>query len=134
MAVMGRVRRVDVGGMVYHVLNRANFRSRLFKSPAHYQDFLGIVEESLNFVPMRILAYCLMPNHWHLVLYPASGRRPREVPATDHPDPHAALSREDPDGGIWPRLPGPLQVAAGRIGQPFPGVGSLRGKERQASG
>jgi putative transposase len=28
------------------------------------------VEESLNFVPMRLLAYCLMPNHWHLVLYP----------------------------------------------------------------
>jgi putative transposase len=28
------------------------------------------VEESLNFVAMRILAYCLMPNHWHLVLYP----------------------------------------------------------------
>ena len=67
---MGRVGRVDVGGMVYHVLNRANFRSRLFRSPAHYQEFLSILEESLKFVPMRILAYCLMPNHWHLVLYP----------------------------------------------------------------
>ena len=67
---MGRARRVDVGGVVYHVLNRANFRSRLFRSPAHYQEFLSILEESLKFVPMRILAYCLMPNHWHLVLYP----------------------------------------------------------------
>ena len=67
---MGRGRRVDVGGLVYHVLNRANFRSRLFRKPAHYQAFLEIVAESLNFVPMRILAYCLMPNHWHLVLYP----------------------------------------------------------------
>ena len=56
--------------MIYHMLNRANFRSRLFRETAHYEDFLGIVEESLNFVPMRILAYCLMPNHWHLVLYP----------------------------------------------------------------
>jgi len=56
--------------MIYHALNRANFRSRLFPETAHYEDFLGIVEESLNFVPMRILAYCLMPNHWHLVLYP----------------------------------------------------------------
>ncbi len=56
--------------MVYHVLNRANFRSRLFRSPAHYQEFVSIMEESLKFVPMRILAYCLMPNHWHLVLYP----------------------------------------------------------------
>jgi len=67
---MGRVRRVDVGGMVYHGWNRANFRSRLFKTEAHYQDFLHLVAESLNFVAMRILAYCLMPNHWHLVLYP----------------------------------------------------------------
>jgi hypothetical protein len=31
---MGRVGRVDVGGMIYHVLNRANFRSRLFKKHA----------------------------------------------------------------------------------------------------
>ena len=49
---MGRVRRVDVGGMVYHGWNRANFRSRLFIAGAHYQDFLTLVEESLNSVPM----------------------------------------------------------------------------------
>ena len=56
--------------MVYHVLNRANFRSRLFRTPAHYRAFLDIVKESMNLVPMRILAYCLMPNHWHWVLHP----------------------------------------------------------------
>jgi putative transposase len=56
--------------MVYHAWNRANFRSRLFRKDAHYEDFLALVEESLNFVPMRILAYCLMPNHWHMVLHP----------------------------------------------------------------
>jgi putative transposase len=67
---MGRVRRVDVGGMVYHAWNRASFRSLLFKKDAQYQGFLALLEEGLNFVPMRILAYCLMPNHWHLVLYP----------------------------------------------------------------
>jgi len=67
---MGRVKRVDVGGMVYHALNRANFRSRLFKKEWHYEDFLALLGESLEFVPMRVLAYCLMPNHWHMVLYP----------------------------------------------------------------
>jgi putative transposase len=67
---MGRVQRVDLGGMVYHGWNRANLGSRLFKTEAQYQDFLALVEESLDFVDMRILAYCLMPNHWHLVLYP----------------------------------------------------------------
>jgi hypothetical protein len=34
---MGRVPRVEAGGMVYHGLNRANFRSALFKKEAHYQ-------------------------------------------------------------------------------------------------
>jgi len=61
---------MDVGGTIYHALNRANFRSALFKTARHYRDFLAILEESLAVVPMRILAYCLMPNHWHLVLYP----------------------------------------------------------------
>jgi hypothetical protein len=63
---MGRVRRVDVGGVIYHALNRANFHSRLFKTAAHYQDFLAIMEEGLKFVPLRILAYCLMPTTWPL--------------------------------------------------------------------
>ena len=67
---MGRVRRVDVGGMVYHGWNRANFRSRLFQTEAHYQGFLALVEESLNSAALRIPAYCLMPNHGHVVLYP----------------------------------------------------------------
>lgn len=67
---MGRATRIDVGDTVYHVLNRANFRSQLFSKDNQYQDFLGILGEAVEIVPMRILAYCLMPNHWHLVLYP----------------------------------------------------------------
>ncbi|MDO8469714.1 MAG: transposase [bacterium] len=67
---MGRASRVEVGDIVYHVLNRANFRFKLFSKNAHYQKFLGIMEEAMELTPMRILAYCLMPNHWHLVLHP----------------------------------------------------------------
>lgn len=67
---MGRPWRVDVGDTVYHVLNRANFRSKLFSRGVHYQGFLDILEEVSQVAPMRILAFCLMPNHWHLVLYP----------------------------------------------------------------
>jgi putative transposase len=100
---MGRVQRVDVGGMVYHALNRANFRSVLFKKKAHYQDFLALVAEGADVVRMRILAYCLMSNHWHMVLYPrAEGDLSRSLPRID---PHAALSRQDPDGRIRPHLP-----------------------------
>ena len=45
---MGRARGVDGGGMIYHALNRATFRSQLFRETAHYADFLGIVEENLG--------------------------------------------------------------------------------------
>ncbi|HUZ92381.1 MAG TPA: transposase [Candidatus Paceibacterota bacterium] len=67
---MGRAHRVDVGNTIYHVLNRANSRSRLFEGDEEYQSFLAVLREGQSYVPMRILAYCLMPNHWHFVLYP----------------------------------------------------------------
>ena len=66
---MGRAPRVDVGGEVYHVINRGNFQSVLFRSAVDYDDFMGIVGEAMSVAPMRILAYCLMPNHWHMVLH-----------------------------------------------------------------
>ena len=59
---MARVQRMDVGGRVYHALNRANFRTRLFRTATHYRDFLSILEETLAVGPMRLLAYCLMPK------------------------------------------------------------------------
>lgn len=56
--------------MVFHVLNRGVGRMRLFDSDADYAAFERIIEETLEIRPMRLLAYCLMPNHWHMVLYP----------------------------------------------------------------
>ena len=53
---------VSVGGMIYHARNRANFRYRLFRQAAPYQDLLASVDESLPFLPMRMVAYCLIPN------------------------------------------------------------------------
>lgn len=67
---MGRPRRVDVGGYVYHVLNRASARASLFAGPADYRQFEDVLEEAVRRTPMRLLAYCVMPNHWHLVLWP----------------------------------------------------------------
>lgn len=66
---MARATRTDVGGHVYHVLNRANAKTRIFESESDYQLFESILEEAKEKFGMRILAYCLMPNHWHLVLY-----------------------------------------------------------------
>ena len=67
---MPRLARVDVGGEVYHVINRANGRMQIFDVPEDYQLFEKLMFDAKELAHMRILAYVLMPNHWHLVLYP----------------------------------------------------------------
>ncbi|VAW21734.1 hypothetical protein MNBD_BACTEROID04-1841 [hydrothermal vent metagenome] len=69
---MGRIPRVDIGNVIYHVINRANARLPLFEKDEDYQLFENILTEAQEKFDMRILAYCIMPNHWHLVLYPKS--------------------------------------------------------------
>jgi len=56
--------------MVFHVLNRGVARMRLFGKDGDYEAFERMVEKTLRTRPMRICAYCLMPNHWHFVLWP----------------------------------------------------------------
>ncbi|OGZ13426.1 MAG: hypothetical protein A2942_01100 [Candidatus Lloydbacteria bacterium RIFCSPLOWO2_01_FULL_50_20] len=68
---MPRQARVAVGDVVYHVINRANGRVRIFHSDKDYQHFESLLEEAKELTGMRILAYVIMPNHWHLVLYPS---------------------------------------------------------------
>src|SRR5579871_1014658 len=68
---MPRIGRAAPGGRVYHVLNRGNGRNRLFHKEGDYQAFLGLLEKVRRDVPgVRLLAWCLMPNHWHLILHP----------------------------------------------------------------
>ena len=67
---MPRTARVAPGGMVFHVLNRGVGRMRLFYKDADYEAFERYLEKTLETCPMRICSYCLMPNHWHLLLWP----------------------------------------------------------------
>ena len=68
---MGRPLRAAAGGIVYHMLNRANARLPIFQKDGDYEAFERILKEALEHVPgMRLLTYCLMPNHWHLVVWP----------------------------------------------------------------
>ena len=67
---MGRAQRIDIGNYCYHVVNRANARLPIFFKEEDYKMFEMILEEAKEKFDMRILAYELMPNHFHLVLYP----------------------------------------------------------------
>ena len=67
---MGRPARAAQGGLVYHVLNRANARMTIFEKEADYAAFESVLEEAVERAAMRLLAYCVMPNHWHLVVWP----------------------------------------------------------------
>jgi REP-associated tyrosine transposase len=67
---MPRRLRFASGGYVYHVLNRAVGRVTLFRKEGDYAAFEKTLRQAPDFQPMRLLAYCLMPNHWHLVLWP----------------------------------------------------------------
>ena len=49
---------------------RVGSRAQLFKEDSDYAAFEKVLREGLEWQPMRVLAYCLMPNHWHLVLWP----------------------------------------------------------------
>lgn len=67
---MGRPLRSTSADMVYHVLNRANARMTLFHDDGDYRAFERVLTQACVRVSMRLLAYCVMSNHWHLVVWP----------------------------------------------------------------
>ncbi len=66
---MPRTARASVGGLCYHVINRGNARAEVFRKPEDYAAFRDLLQEATARVRMRVLAYCLMPNHFHLALW-----------------------------------------------------------------
>jgi len=79
---MARPLRIDVGGYCYHVINRANARYRMFRTDKDFAAFERVLAQAVerSTQEVELLSYCLMGNHWHLVL-----RLP--------PDCHGAMGR-----------------------------------------
>ena len=67
---MPRTARASVGGLCYHVLNRGNGRTDVFHKDGDFAAFLQLMADATERLPMRILGYVLMHNHFHLVLWP----------------------------------------------------------------
>jgi putative transposase len=68
--VMPRTARASKGGICYHVINRGNAKSTVFHNSADYDSFIRLMTKACDRIPMRTLSFCLMPNHFHLVLWP----------------------------------------------------------------
>jgi putative transposase len=67
---MARARRKTAPGCIHHVVNRGNRRKAIFQKRADYQAFLDVLGEAVAKFGMRVIAFCIMRNHWHLVLWP----------------------------------------------------------------
>ena len=62
--------RQSLGGMFFHILNRGNPWDRVFADDADYAALKNLLAETQAKAFVCILSDCLMPNHWHLVLWP----------------------------------------------------------------
>ena len=65
-----RRKRITRGGVIYHCMNRANGRLRIFKKPGDFSAFEQVLAEAIERVDIRLHGYCIMGNHWHLIVQP----------------------------------------------------------------
>ncbi|MFQ5502930.1 MAG: transposase [Phycisphaerae bacterium] len=67
---MPRTARASAGGICYHAINRGNGGAQVFQDDRDYHTFVDLLEQANDHTPMRLVGFCLMPNHIHLVLWP----------------------------------------------------------------
>ena len=68
LLIMPRRRRLCPAGTCFHVINRAVARLTLFEKQEDYEAFERVLKLAHSRVPLPIYAYCVMPNHWHLLV------------------------------------------------------------------
>jgi putative transposase len=65
---MPQRRRLVPPGSILHIVNRGNDKKIIFPEPLDYAAFLVLLREARERFSVRLYAYCLMPNHFHLVV------------------------------------------------------------------
>ena len=71
---MGRLPRAIGEGLIYHALNRGNNRTDVFAEEGDYLAFLYALGQTQSRYPFKLFGYCLMTNHFHLLLQPGPGQ------------------------------------------------------------
>lgn len=67
---MARIARISAAGVPYHVTQRGNGRQNVFQSEADYRLYLDLLRANCNKFRLELWAFCLMPNHVHLIAVP----------------------------------------------------------------
>ena len=67
---MPRIARVVAVGVPHHVTQRGNNRQQVFFSSSQRRNYLALLSEHADRHQLRVLGYCLMPNHVHVVAVP----------------------------------------------------------------
>jgi REP element-mobilizing transposase RayT len=65
---MHRQLRLQYAGALYHLMSRGNRREKIFVDDVDRQDFIKTLAEACQKTCWQVHAYCLMPNHYHLVI------------------------------------------------------------------
>jgi REP element-mobilizing transposase RayT len=74
---MSRPLRIEYPGAWYYVINRGGRSEDIFRDKKDYDRFVELVKESSDMWNVRIAAYCLMPNHYHLFVQTPDGNLSR---------------------------------------------------------
>jgi putative transposase len=72
---MGRPPRADEANGIYHMLNRGNRREPVFHKTEDFEAFERMMVEAMEHLQIKLFAYCLLPNHWHMVVSPGQEYR-----------------------------------------------------------
>ena len=67
---MPRIVRGETVRGIYHIINRGNMKMQVFDDVEDYEYFLELLDIATKREKVEIHAYCLMPNHFHLLLVP----------------------------------------------------------------
>lgn len=99
---MARIPRVVLPGYPHHVTQRGNRKQEIFFSQSDYQTYLGLIAEGCAAARTECWAYCLMPNHVHLILVPQAREGLRESLAEAHRRYTRIINfRNDWRGHLW---------------------------------
>lgn len=69
---MPKRRRLIPANSIHHIVNRGNDKKAIFREPVDYGSFLALLREARERYAVELYAYCLMPNHFHLVVRAAN--------------------------------------------------------------